>query len=68
MSETECYRCNTKIDVQEDEWWSHRWEEQPSKENVEEAIEDREFRDWFKKNHVLCPDCHADVVGVVNDE
>lgn len=68
MSDANCYRCDTSIDVQEDEWWSHSWEERPSKENIEKAIEDRDFRDWFRENSVLCPDCHEKVIEVVGGE
>lgn len=70
MSETFCHACDTPIDVQTDEWWSHRWDEQPSRENVEAAIEAEdngdEFRDWFNENYILCPDCHATVRDVVH--
>lgn len=65
MSQTECYRCGTTLDIQEDEWWQYQWQENPSKENVEKAIDDRDFRDWFQENHVLCPDCHEDVQEAV---
>lgn len=67
MTETNCYRCDTEIDVQEDEWWSHSWEENPSKENVEKKIENKEFRDWFRENKVLCPTCHKDIIRVFMD-
>lgn len=62
---TKCYRCDDKFVIQEDEWWQHQWKENPNRENVEKAIEDRDFRDWFQKNYVLCPDCHEVVVSVV---
>jgi len=65
MTEANCYRCGDEIDVQEDEWWSHSWEEEPSKENIEKALEDRDFRDWFRENFVLCPGCHEKVIEVV---
>lgn len=71
MSETECYTCDRTIDVQQDEWWSHSWEEHPDSETVDEAIEAEddglEFRDWIKRNYILCPDCHArvrELIGV----
>lgn len=64
---SECFRCGTEIDVQEEEWWSHSWEERPSKANVEKAIESKDFRDWFKENKILCPHCHKVVISVMND-
>lgn len=69
MSETECYRCGVTIDIQQHEWWEWRWEENPSRENVEEAIEQGDdFRDWFQRNYVLCPDCHTEVEEVFEAE
>jgi len=65
---TQCRRCGCKIVVIEDEWWSHRWNEEPSSENVEQALEKPdEFRDWFQENTILCPDCHKTVIEVILD-
>ena len=69
MSDLLCYRCGGALDAQTDEWWSHSWREQPSRENVEKAIdaEDNgtEFRDWFQENFVFCPDCHKRLIGFI---
>lgn len=65
---TECYRCGDDLHIQEDEWWQHQWEENPGRETVEEAINDPDFRDWFQKNYVLCPDCHETVEAVVEGD
>lgn len=62
---TECYVCDTEIDIREDEWWQHSWEENPSRETVEKAIEETEFRDWFKENKVFCSDCHKELVDTI---
>lgn len=56
-----CYRCGAVVDIQIDEWWQYRWEENPSEANVEKALEDTDFRDWVEQNYVLCPDCHERV-------
>lgn len=61
---TDCRRCEKPI-MRGDEWWQHSWEERASKEVAEKALEDMEFRDWFKENIVLCPTCHKDVVEVI---
>lgn len=66
MTNTQCYRCGELIDIQEDEWWQYSWEENPSKNNVEKAIENPDFREWFSENHVLCVGCH-EVIQVVFD-
>lgn len=58
----ECFICESPVDVQEDEWWQHRWEENPSEENVEKAIEEMEFRDWFVENKIVCKDCHKELI------
>lgn len=58
MTETTCACCGDTVDIQEDEWWQYSWEENPSKANVEKAIEDPDFRDWFRENHVMCVPCH----------
>lgn len=57
---TYCFVCKTPVDVQDDEWWQHNWQENPSSENVEKALEDRGFRDWFIENKILCVDCHKE--------
>jgi hypothetical protein len=31
MTTANCFGCHASIDVQEDEWWSHSWEERPGK-------------------------------------
>lgn len=63
MTTTNCFGCHATIEVQKDEWWSHSWEENPAEETVDEAIEaGDDFRDWFRKNIVLCPDCHKRLV------
>jgi len=67
MGELRCYRCDRAVNVQEDEWWQYSWEEEPSEENVEKAIEDKEFRDWFKENQILCRVCHDRVQEVVKN-
>lgn len=67
MTEANCYRCDTEIDVQRDEWWSHGWDEQPSKANIDKARGNDEFRDWFRENITLCPDCHKRVVVIINE-
>lgn len=61
---TECVRCGDELNIVEDEWWQWRWEENPSRDTVEEAIEDPDFRDFFRENHVLCRDCHEVVSSV----
>lgn len=61
----ECYVCGGDVDVREDEWWQHSWEENPSKENVEKAIEETEFRDWFRENKVFCKDCHKLIIDEI---
>jgi len=66
MTDVNCRRCGVDINAQTDEWWSHRWDENPSEKNVEKALEDREFRDWFSENIILCGDCHKRVVEVIN--
>lgn len=62
MTTVNCYGCHSPVDVHEDEWWSHSWEENPSEENVVKAIEETEFRDWFRKNIVLCRPCHKELI------
>lgn len=62
---TECYVCRTELDIREDEWWQHSWEENPARETVEKAIEETEFRDWVTENKVLCSDCHKEFVGAI---
>lgn len=65
MSETDCRKCGSTVDIQADRWFQYQWEERPSKEQVETAIEDKEFRDWFQENHVLCPVCHESVQQLI---
>jgi len=68
MTEIRCKRCGETIDAVDDEWWSHRWDEQPSKQNVEKALEqESDFRDCICENIILCPDCHKRVVEVIHD-
>lgn len=63
---TDCRRCEKPI-MRSDEWWSHRWDEKPSEENVDKALEDTDFRDWFCENIVLCPQCHKEVVELIHN-
>lgn len=58
MTEVDCIRCGTVLDVQTDGLWWYQWEEKPSKQTVEQAIAKDEFRDWFQENHVACTECH----------
>ena len=67
MPVTECYVCEAEIDVQTEQWWQYRWEEHPSEADVEEAIEDPDFRDWFVENQVVCTGCHADVQAEIEE-
>lgn len=67
MSESRCFRCGRDVDVQNEEWWQYSWEENPSKENVEKAIEDMEFRDWFKENQIICKVCHDRIQEVIDN-
>lgn len=65
--EWEEYANSEHLNAQADEWWSHRWEENPSEQNVEKALDDMDFRDWFIEEITLCPECHKVVVEVIND-
>lgn len=65
MTTTECYGCGTEVDIQTDQWYQYQWQENPSKELVEKAIEDREFRDWIQENFVMCPECHDEIQRVI---
>lgn len=65
--QTECFVCGKPIDVQEDEWWQHSWQENPAGETVEKAMEESEFRDWFQENKVLCSDCHKQWIRYIQD-
>lgn len=67
MAENHCFRCGRDVKVQEEEWWQYSWEENPSAENVEKAIEDKDFRDWFKANQILCKVCHDRVQEVIDN-
>jgi hypothetical protein len=68
MTDGNCHKCGQLIDIQEDRWWQHSWEENPSDEQVEEAIGDRDFRDWFRENYILCCECHKIVKQCINGE
>lgn len=61
MTETTCKRCSSVVDVQTEKCWFYSWEEQPSEEMVETAIEKDDFRDWFQDNHILCQHCHREL-------
>lgn len=65
MTDTECYRCGVEIDAGNDQWYQYQWQENPCKELVEKAIEEREFRDWFQENFVICPDCHDKIQSII---
>lgn len=62
-----CWVCETGIAVREDEWWSHNWSEEPALETVEDAIEEKDFRDWFRENKILCSDCHKQWIRYLMD-
>lgn len=64
MSDAECYRCGTVIDPREDTWWQWNWEESPSSDDIDEAIQNPDFRDWFRENYLLCTGCHETVKAV----
>jgi len=66
-----CRSCGTSLS-KDDEWWSHTWNEEPDTETVEEAIDreddGKEFRDWFQETIILCPNCHKEIMLVINDD
>lgn len=67
MSKTDCWVCGNEIDVQVDAWWRYSWHEEPSKKEVEKAIEDPDFGDWFRENKVVCQLCHDDLQEAIQE-
>ena len=66
MTQTNCIKCGATLDIQVDRYIQYQWEERPSKEQVNNAINsDRDFGDWFTENHVLCPACHERIQEVI---
>jgi hypothetical protein len=66
-ADAHCFVCGDDIHVREDEWWSHSWSEEPALETVEEAIDEKDFRDWFRENKILCSDCHKQWIRYLQD-
>jgi len=69
MTETDCIKCGTTLDIQIDRYIQYQWEERPSREQINKAIDaGKSFGDWFFENHVLCPDCHERIQEVIQGD
>lgn len=68
MTEIDCIKCDTTLDAQTDGFWWYQWDEKPSEQTVERAIEKDEFRDWFQENHVVCKECHRTIQRLIQND